>query len=259
MGKMLSHEDIERLRAEAERERKAEKAAETPMKRWIVYTMLISLGAGMLGAVIATILGAEMLAGVFAMQVFAVFGLGFFIGSFGKNIGSRIKGFAFPLFMAVGACAVIAGCGAYLLVRGEVISESVYQSVKGVLASGAFFIGGVLQVLPTVYYRILLKAKCTEPVSACCEELVTVKLGEVNDRPVYGSAPLWQYYYDGAEYNVIDNVYRTKGEMPTVGAMDEVLIDPNKPERLFSRYCVPRFGLKPIFAAILIAVGIWIH
>lgn len=259
MGKMFSHEDFEKLRADAEREREAEKAAETPMRRWVACAMLISFGAGVLGAVIASIFGAEMLAGAFAVQVFAVFGLGFFIGCFEKNIGSRINGFAFPLFMAVGACAFLAGCGAYLLVRGEVISESLYRSVKGALAGSAFIIGGVLQVLPTAYYRILLKVKCTEPVSACCLELVTVKLGEINDRPVYGSAPIWQYYYDGAEYTITDNVYKSKGEMPTVGEMDEILIDPDKPERLLSRYCIPRFGFKPIFAALLITVGIWIQ
>ena len=174
------------------------------------------------------------------------------------NTYQKIKGFAFPLFMAVGASGILLGFGALLLVRREVITEEQYQFIKGVLAKAIFIIGGLLQIVPTVYYRISLKKHCTEPVSAVCAELMTVKLGEVNDDPVYGRVPIWQYYYNGEEHTVEDNIYKTKGELPEVGCTDEILIDPNKPEHILTRYCIPKYGIKPIIAAALIAFAIFV-
>ena len=257
MKGILDPEEIERLRKEMEFERKAEKNAETPLNKISVWIMLISLIGGMIGAVIASILGAEMIAGWLAIQAFAVAGYVFFFGSFSKNIGSRIAAFSFPLAMAIGASAVLIGCGAYMLVRREVIMEDQYQFIKGVLVCGSFIIVGLLQMIPTIFYRIQLKTCCTEPVDATCVEVNTVKLYEVNDKPVFGNAPIWQYYFNDAEHVVLDNVYKKKGEMPEVGVIDEILVDPKKPERILSKYCLPSFSaFRIIFGFLLIAIGI---
>ena len=258
MKQFLSSEDIERLREEARLEREAAKAAETPVSRVMTAIMLTSFVGGIVGAIAASVCGAEMLAGAFAIQVFAVFGFGFFVDSLNRNISRKILAFSFPLFMAVGAAALLVGFGAYRLLWHEVIMEEQYQLIKGVLVKGTFIIGGLMQIVPTAYYRLILRIRCTEPVSAVCMEHNLVKTSEVNGKPVYGTSLIWQYYFDGGEYIAEDNSYIRKGELPEVGATADILIDPDKPERMLSQYCRLKYGFKLFLGIALIAVGLFV-
>lgn len=129
----------------------------------------------------------------------------------------------------VGAAALLVGFGAYRLLWHEVIMEEQYQLIKGVLVRGTFIIGGLMQIVPTAYYRLMLRIRCTEPVSAVCMEHKLVKTSEVNGKPVYGTSLIWQYYFDGGEYIAEDNSYIRKGELPEVGATADILSPPTSP------------------------------
>ncbi len=219
--------------------------------------MLVSFVVGLIGSVVCAAAGAEMLAAVFAMQIFAVFGTCFFIGSFGSGIENRIRAFSVPFLLALFGYAVMIGFVMLFFSCIGVITGEEYQSIKGAIVTAALFIGGVCQILPTVYYRIMLKKRCTEPVKATCEQHGRMKLGELSERPVYGTAPVWHYSYGGQEYHSVDNVHIKKGSMPSVGETCDILIDPNRPGMLLSDFCRISFGRNAIFGLVMIALAVY--
>ena len=250
MGKILGSEDIKRMRKDAE----IGNANEVPATRTNGILMLISFGIGIIGGVTASILGATTVATVLAIQVFAVFGFCFFIGAMKSDIRTKISGFSFPLFMGIAAACLLIGFVALRIRKHDVITEEQYLLVKTILSKSIFIIGGFLQIVPTLYYRIMLKKRCIEPVSAVCDghRLLQVR---TEDSSYYIAAPIWKFYYGGEELEAVDNIYMDPKKLPKKDEECELLVDPDKPERLISRLGLPRFGAKLIIGLILLALS----
>ena len=257
MGKILSPEEIEQLRREAELEKQTQDDSQVDVPGAVKLAMLISLAVGMIGGIAAAVLGAEAVAGFFAVQTFAVFGFGFFIGSLRMDIRHKISGFSFPLFVLVGAAAVLLGFLALIMRKRDLITEDTYLLIKGILTKCAVITGGLLQLLPTLYYRIMLKKRCIEPVSAVCSGHHILKVRDGEGDVSFIAAPIWTFDYDGGERTVIDNIYPKQKELPKIDEADEILVDPEHPDRIVSRLGLPRFGFKAIVGIALIAAGIW--
>ena len=146
----------------------------------------------------------------------------------------------------------MAGILASVLRQSDILTAVQYRHIKRFLVDGAMVAIGLFQIVPTIYYRIKLKRRCTESVTATCEELKTIILYEKNDRPV----PVWRYSFNCEEHTVEDNVY-SKGTLHETGDTEEILIDPDEPDCMLSRYGLPHLGARLIAGIIIIAIAIY--
>lgn len=250
MAEFLGPKDIERMRKEAG----IENANEVHSSRAVTIIMLVSFAIGVIGGVTASFFGAAMLAGALAIQVFAVFGFCFFIGSMNGDIRTKQTAFSFPLFMGIAAAGILIGFAALWIRKHDVITEEQYLLIKSVLSRAIFITGGLLQIIPTLYYRIMLKRRCIEPVSAVCYGHRVLRIRN-DDTSYYIAAPIWRFYYGGEELEAVDNIYLDLKKLPEKDEECELLVDPENPERVISRLGLPRFGAKLIIGLILIALS----
>ncbi len=249
-------ESISEILSEIQFQQEVKKDSETPVGSGMEKAMLISFGVAILGVIISFFFDTDNLCRVLVIQVFAVFGIGFFYGCMKQNIHKKITGFSLWLSVGVGGCAIVAGILAAVLRQRDILTAVQYRHIKSFLVDGAMVAIGLFQIVPTIYYRIKLKRRCTESVTATCEELKTIILYEKNDRPVYGTVPVWRYSFNGEEYTVEDNVY-SKGTLHMAGDKEEILIDPDEPDCMLSRYGLPHLGARLIAGIIIIAIAIY--
>lgn len=221
----------------------------------VTKMMLISFVGGIVVMFLGLALGLQFVTIIGVMQVFFVFGLGFFMLNIGDDcIEHKINALSLPLPMMIVGGMILIGCAVLSLEYNGVITMDDYETFKGWAGVVTSFAVGLAEILPAVYFRTMLKKRCTYSVPAECERLHVERhtSGEDNST-VTTYCPVWHYYHDNSEYHSLDNAHRADKKLPTVGETYEIKIDPDKPERLLSPYCHIGFGFRAVIGVLALA------